>query len=111
MMVEASYGHGDCVLLLGFIAVRNHEDAVDLVLAEPGLHHDLCRTNLMSRRCVGGTVSRCRPVQEPCESAGQDQSETCGSNPDGFVRSALDQSPNGGLGSSPSSRFYVLPQQ
>jgi len=74
MMVEAAYGHGNCVALVVLIAVGNREDAVDVVFAEPGLHDNLCRANLMHlviRRCFTATVTGCGLVQKPCDSAGK----------------------------------------
>src|SRR5437879_9254197 len=47
MMVEAAYGHGHCVVLVVLVAVGHREDAVDVVSAEPRLHDNLCRANLM----------------------------------------------------------------
>jgi len=86
--VEASYGHGNCILLVERISVGNHEDAVDLVYAEPRLHDHLYRVILkhrMIRRCFGATISGWRLVQKPSDSAGKHQSDRYRGDPNSLV--------------------------
>ena len=76
--VQASYGHGSCVLRVVLVSVGNHEDAVDSMFTEPGLHNYLRRADLMHlmiRRRFGATISGWRLVHKPCDSAGKRQSD------------------------------------
>jgi len=88
MMVEAAYGHGHCVVLVVLVAVGHREDAVDVVSAEPRLHDNLCRANLMHlviRRCFTATVTGCGLVQKPCDGGGKHQGDTYGDGPNSLV--------------------------
>src|SRR2546425_376557 len=72
------------VLPAVLVSVGNHEDAVNVVFAEPRLHDNLCRANLMHlviRRCFTATVTGCGLVQKPCDGAGKHQSDSCGDGP------------------------------
>src|SRR2546425_9110505 len=88
MMVQASHSQGPYVLLVVPVSVRDHEDAVAFVRAEPRLHDNLCRIDLlhlMIRGCFASTASGRRPGQEQYDNGDDHQGLTCRGKPNRLV--------------------------